>query len=112
MTKLTLNYYQDPGHGWVKIHKQWLALLGIEDKISHYSYQRKNYAYLEEDCDLSLLLKSLDSNGITWKLREYNCNKSSKIRSYESYQWKAASTADFMAYLKQNNQLELITIGG
>lgn len=112
MTKLTLNYYQDPGHGWAKIHKQWLTMLGIADKISHYSYQRKGYAYLEEDCDLSLLLEAAQKFDIKVHLREYNCNKSSKIRSYESYQWKDASTADFMAYLKQNNQLELITIGG
>ena len=110
MTKLTLNYYQDPGHGWVKIHKSWLSLLQIEDKITHYSYQRKNYAYLEEDCDLSTLYAAADKQGINIVLREYHTNKTSKIRSYESYQWKAASTADFMAYLKENNQLQFITV--
>lgn len=112
MRKITLNYYQDPGHGWVKIPIKTLVRLKIAHKISNYSYMRDKYAYLEEDCDLSLLLKALDSNGILWRLREYNSNKQSKIRSYESYMRKAASTADFMAFLKENNQLELITIGG
>ena len=112
MRKITLNYYQDPGHGWVKVPIALLKQLGIEQDISHYSYMRDKYAYLEEDCDLTRLLKALDYNGILWRLREYNSNKQSKIRSYESYMHKAASTADFMAYLKQNNQLELITIGG
>jgi hypothetical protein len=112
MTKLTLNYYQDPGHGWVKIHKQWLTMLGIEDKISHYSYMRKDYAYLEEDCDLSKLYAAADKAGISISLKEYHTNKTSKIRSYCSYQYKAASTADFMQFLKDTNKLELITIGG
>lgn len=111
MTKLTLNYYQDPGHGWIKIHKKWLSLLGIEDKITRYSYQRKEYAYLEEDNDSSTLFEAADAKDIKIVIKAYNSNKQSKIRSYESYQWKAASTADFMAYLRDNDKLELITIG-
>lgn len=108
MTKLTLNYYQDPGHGWVKIHKQWLTMLDIADKISHYSYMRKNYAYLEEDCDLSLLLEAAPKLDIKIHLREYNCNTQSKIRSYDNYFYKP----DFIDYLKDNGKLEFITIGG
>lgn len=108
MTKLTLNYYQDPGHGWVKIHKKWLTMLGIEDKISHYSYMRKDYAYLEEDCDLSLLLEAAPKLDIKVHLREYNCNNQSKIRSYDSYFYKP----DFVTWLKDTGKLELITIGG
>ena len=112
MTKLTLNYYQDPGHGWAKIHKNWLELLGIADKISHYSYMRKNYAYLEEDCDLGRLYAAADKAGIEIRLKEYHTNKQSKIRSYCSYKHQAANTADFMQHLKDNNQIQFITIGG
>lgn len=109
MTKLTLNYYQDPGHGWIKIHKDWLTLLGIADKISHYSYMRKNYAYLEEDCDLSLLFEASKALDINIKLREYHCNKASKIRSYDSYRH---DKPEFIDWLKDNGKIQLITIGG
>lgn len=85
MKTMTLNYYQDPGHGWVKIPIKTLDKLGIADKISHYSYMRDKFAYLEEDCDLGLLFKTCDALGITIKLREFNSNKSSKIRNYDSY---------------------------
>lgn len=112
MKKLTLNYYQDPSHGWVKVPMKLLVQLGIAEKITHYSYMRGLNAYLEEDGDLSLLLKALDNAGILWRLREYHTNKQSKIRSYCSYMHKAASTRDFMQFLKDNNQLHLITIGG
>jgi hypothetical protein len=109
MTKLTLNYYQDPGHGWVKIHKNWLSLLAIEDKISNYSYMRKEYAYLEEDCDLSILFEAAKALDITIKLREYNCNKQSKIRYYDNYRH---NKPEFIDYLRDNNKIQFITIGG
>lgn len=111
MTKLSLNFYQDPGHGWAKINKKWLALLQIEDKITHYSYMRKDYAYLEEDGDLSTLFEAADKAGIKITLKEFSTDKQSKIRSYCSYMHKAANTADFMQYLKDNNKIEFITIG-
>ena len=49
-------FYQDPGHGWVKVFVKELEQLGIADKISSFSYRRKDFAYLEEDCDLDNLL--------------------------------------------------------
>jgi hypothetical protein len=85
MKRLTLDFYQDPGHGWVKIHLDKLLWLGINNKISRYSYVRGNHAYLEEDCDLGLLFKTCDAKGIKIVLREHNSNKQSKIRSYQSY---------------------------
>ena len=108
MTKLTLNYYQDPSHGWVKINRKWLSVLNIEDKISRYSYMRKDYIYLEEDCDLSRLLAAADAAGIKIVLREYNSNKQSKIRSYDSYRY---DKPQFIDWLKDNGKLQLITIG-
>lgn len=85
MKSITLNYYQDPGHGWAKISIKKLQELGIADKISHYSYMREDQAYLEEDCDMGLLFKTCDNLGITIKLREFNSDKLSKIRNYDSY---------------------------
>jgi hypothetical protein len=85
MKRMTLDYYQDPGHGWVKVGLQTLVDLGIHDKISSYSYVRLNHAYLEEDCDLGLLFKVCDAKGIKITLRDHHTNKQSKIRSYQNY---------------------------
>ncbi len=56
MTKsITIPFYADPGHGWGKVKVNVLRELEIEDKISGCSFLRGPWAYLEEDCDLSLL---------------------------------------------------------
>ena len=86
MKTLTLNYYQDPGHGWVKVKLSLLQKLGIIDQISTYSYMRKDNVYLEEDCDLSRLYEALDKAGTSLKLKSYVAReKRSKIRSYNSF---------------------------
>ena len=86
MKTLTLNYYQDAGHGWVKVKLSTLQNLNIADQISIYSYVRKDNVYLEEDCDLNRLYQALDKAGITLKLKEFIAReKQSKIRSYNSF---------------------------
>jgi hypothetical protein len=85
MKSLTLNYYQDPSHGWVKIKRDKLIVLWIEHLISSYSYQLKDNVYLEEDNDLARLYKACDELQIKVKLKEYHTNKSSKIRSYDRF---------------------------
>ena len=85
MKTLTLNYYQDSGHGWVKISLDKLKTLGIDKDISYFSYTRKSYAYLEEDCDLAKLYKACDDRGIILKLRDHITDRDSKIRNYQSY---------------------------
>lgn len=82
---LTLNYYQDPGHGWVRVSIGLLHGLKIADQISPFSYRRDDYAYLEEDCDLGLLLAAAKAAGIEIKLRSFHTNKQSKIRGYRPY---------------------------
>lgn len=85
MRSLTLNYYQDPGHGWVRVSMGLLHGLKIAEDISPYSYRRESYAYLEEDCDLSRLLTAAKAAGITIKLKQFHTNKTSKIRGYAQY---------------------------
>lgn len=85
MKRMTLDFYQDSGHGWARVKLQTLVKLGISDKITRYSYVRNEHAYLEEDCDLGLLFKTCDAKGIKLVLREHHTNKQSKIRSYENY---------------------------
>lgn len=85
MKNLKLNYFTDPGHGWVSVKLQTLIDLGIADKISTYSYIRGKSAYLEEDCDLGLLFTTCDSMGVKIDLITKHTNNRSPIRSYATY---------------------------
>jgi hypothetical protein len=82
---MTLPYYQDPGHGWVRVSIGLLHGLKIAHLITPYSYRRGDHAYLEEDCDLSQLLAAAAAAGITIKLKQHHTNKTSKIRGYAQY---------------------------
>ena len=50
---MTYRFITDPGHGWLEVPRAELDSLGIAHKISPYSYQKGELAYLEEDCDFS-----------------------------------------------------------
>ena len=82
--KRTYSSYSDPGHGWMRVPIKDLAMLDLTHKsFSAYSYYRGDYLYLEEDSDATLFLKTFEK--VFGKLpayREFNSNKSSKIRSY------------------------------
>lgn len=88
MKSITINFYADSGHSWGKVSLKLIKDLGIADKISHYSYMRGKFAYLEEDCDAGVLVHALKASGYTVKYKEFITNKSSKIRSYDSYSTK------------------------
>jgi len=85
---MVLNYYRDPGHGWIKVPRQLLLDLRIHDKISRFSYESGDgmNVFLEEDCDASLLIEALKARGIDYKFKSFHTNKQSKIRSYPDYQ--------------------------
>jgi hypothetical protein len=83
----TITMYSDPGHGWGKVKREVLVNLGIADKISRYSYVRGDYAYLEEDCDLTTLCMALNERDTRVKFVEKHSNRDSKIRSYERYEY-------------------------
>lgn len=83
-------FISDPAHGWLKVKISDLKRLKIEDKISGYSYMRGEYAYLEEDCDMTLYLDAIGVNSDNIQqfrdnLKDSFSNKQSKVRSYESY---------------------------
>lgn len=77
--------YTDAGHGWLKVKKQELLRLRIDDKITHYSYQRGQYAYLEEDCDLPTFVNAKNAVEEVVEYISHHSSKSSKIRSYDCY---------------------------
>jgi hypothetical protein len=119
---LTLPYYQDPGHGWVRVSVGLLHGLKIAHLITPYSYRRGDHAYLEEDGDLSQLLTAAAAAGITVKLKQHHTNKQSKIRSYSPYYTpttQAAAEAALKARIQAqgcsldfiNNQMIIKVIG-
>lgn len=83
----TITVYTDAGHGWAKTKRKVLENLGIAPHVSSYSYQYKDNVYLEEDCDLSLLLQRLHSDDVAIKWVTKHTDGYSKIRSYERYQY-------------------------
>ena len=81
----TVTVYSDPGHAWAKVKRIVLHNLGIADKITAYSYQRGDYVYLEEDCDLTTLCMALNQRNTRVKFVEKHTDRDSRIRSYERY---------------------------
>jgi hypothetical protein len=90
--KTVFDVYNDPGHGWLKVPFKDIVDLGLVNNISSFSYTRGDYVYLEEDRDASLFLEKLaEVNKVdikTFMFREHHTNRSSKIRSYDSYKEK------------------------
>ena len=91
MTKRNYTFYCDPGHGWLKVSFKEIKALGIEDKITAHSYMRYNKnargwdIYLEEDCDATLFYEAKKARGEEITPKYSYSQKSSKIRSYYSY---------------------------
>mgnify|MGYP000916152570 CR=1 FL=1 len=75
----------DPGHSWLKVPVAELQRLGIESKISSYSFERNGMAYLEEDVDLEIFLDARNAEGEPLKVKEINRQRTSKIRNYQAY---------------------------
>ena len=87
---LTLHFYEDPGHGWLKVQVKLLEELQLVDKISHYSYLLGQHAYLEEDCDAGRLIEALKQNGRTYKVAPHYCKNESAIRNYPRFSTEMA----------------------
>lgn len=85
MKSIKIHVFEDPGHGWARFPKNRLIKLGIADKISTYSYQHGDNVFLEEDCDLSVLVGALKARGYEVKFSVSHTNRQSKIRSYDQY---------------------------
>lgn len=86
MKEIKIKVFGDSGHAWARFPKASLVKLGIADKITRYSYQNGANAFLEEDCDLSTLINTLQAQGFKVKFDESFTNRQSKIRGYCSYQ--------------------------
>ena len=68
MKKLNLTFIDNESHGYVKISKYDLLGMNINpNEFSSYSYYNMTdgYLYLEEDCDVTKLIKLLEERDYT-----------------------------------------------
>ena len=82
---LEITFHSDPSHGWAEIPISLIDYLGIGQKISHYSYKDGNFAYLEEDCDLGLFMRSAEAKGWNISFDDVHTNGDSFIRNFQRY---------------------------
>lgn len=86
MSEIKFKFYSDPGHGWLAVKRKWLDELGLKFTVTHFSYQKGQTVYLEEDCDASTFISQMrEQRGIEVKVEEKMTNSRSPIRSYERY---------------------------
>ena len=86
--KVVRKFHEDPGHGWLCVKIAELEALGIADKITGFSYMRKQSAYLEEDTDLTTYINALKSRGYELEtVKGKIFNKDHPIKRFESYQY-------------------------
>ena len=86
--KSTYTLFHDPGHAWMKVPLSEVHLLGLKYEISGYSYIRKGFVYLEEDCDMSVFLTAWRNHNMVNHdpvLKSQYSEKSSRIRNYNGY---------------------------
>lgn len=93
---MKIHFYQDPGHGWIRVPKKKLEKLGIQDKVSRCSYMKGASAYLEEDCDAPKFIKALEAHGETYETIEHTTNQESRIRGYDPYSLEPRSYVVWM----------------
>jgi|JFJP01.1.fsa_nt_gi hypothetical protein len=84
-------YYTDPGHGWMMTPVKLLEKYKVQDKISKYSYIDGDTAFLEEDCDATVLLNAIEAAGDTAAfLVDMHTDEDSFIRELQSYNYGGA----------------------
>lgn len=80
-----LRFVSDPGHGWLEVPMSTIRYLGIENKISGYSYRKGDTAYLEEDCDAPVFIDAYRNRyGARPRFTEV-FEENTPIRSYNGY---------------------------
>jgi len=82
---MIINFYSDSGHGWGEIPVSLIEELRLSNKISNYSYRETDYAYLEEDYDLPMVLKKLKDRDIPYSFNEIPTNGDCWVRSLKRF---------------------------
>ena len=73
-------FIADEGHGWLRVPLDTVRALPVT--ITPYSYQDHEFAYLEEDCDLSAFI---DAIGRPITYRAVHCRGESSVRGLPRY---------------------------
>ena len=58
-----LTFIADDGHGYLKVPMKVLEAYGLIGKVSGFSFKSKQFAFLEEDCDAQMFLKTVKEAG-------------------------------------------------
>jgi hypothetical protein len=82
---MKIRFICDPSHGWGEIPLSLIKDLGLTNKISKYSYQQEDNAYLEEDCDLPMVLNELNKKGVSFTFIEEHSNYDSWVRNLKKF---------------------------
>lgn len=83
--KTQFKFYSDAGHAWVAVKKSLLVELGIDKKISNFSYMKGQTAYLEEDCDAYRFHQAMEARGTKPEYVEVDHGMRSPIRNYPRF---------------------------
>jgi hypothetical protein len=90
--KVVRKFHTDASHGWICVKISELEALGIADKITEFSYQRKQSAYLEEDNDYTTYLNALKERGIELETVDGKIfDKPHPIRRFQPYQYGSSA---------------------
>lgn len=76
---LKLEYHMDAAHGWLKVPKRMVPTIARK-MFSSYSYQDRQYLYLEEDCDMPKFLQTMENHGIPVQITDVDDGSESRIR--------------------------------
>lgn len=82
---MKLRYITDPGHGWLEVPRGLLEVLGIQDKITSYSYINLGYVYLEEDLDMQTFVQALRAASTIELELEPVYQEPTAVRGYDQY---------------------------
>ena len=91
MKQIKRAFHSDPSHAWLGVDYKELVDLGIEDKISSYSYQLGKNVYLEEDCDAPIYLNKCKANNIEVDIEYLFTDDDSFVRGLPSYNKQGGS---------------------
>jgi|TARA_B110000240_G_C13360531_1_gene393751 hypothetical protein len=87
MAQITKVGHSDSGHGWVAVKLAELKMLGIESKITEYSFVKGKTVYLEEDQDARTFFDAMKNKGIEVSVRQGPPRDRSPIRSFKRYEY-------------------------
>jgi hypothetical protein len=78
----TFTFHVDPGHGWLGVSEDDIALVGLSiDNFTRYSYRCAGNLYLEEDCDAAVFVAAFIRRfGEEPRINEVHSNRDSLIR--------------------------------